>query len=166
MADRDLLLWAYLGPDQTPFLADLARALPDLRVVLNHLGFAPTGMIVDEHRRPRFPGALDRATVDRVLALAENPRMHLMVSGHYALTRTGWPYDDLASETRRLVGAYGAERCLWGSDFPWPSDQPGYAATLESVTRMLTDLSAAELALVLGGTARQLFSNAFAEENV
>jgi L-fuconolactonase len=164
LAEQDLVLWSYLPPDQAPLLGELAERLPTLRIVLNHLGFAPDAMVVDEHRRPRFPGALDAATVDRVRALADHPGMHLMVSGHYALTRADVPYHDLADATRTLVATYGAERCLWGSDFPWPAADPGYVASHAAVRAMLADCGERELDLIFGGTVRRLFPDAFTKE--
>jgi len=157
MAADGLVLWSYLPPDQVAHLPELARRLPTLRVVLNHLGFAPIDMTVDEHRRPRFPGALEAATVERVARLADHPSMHLMVSGHYALSRQGAPYDDLRAPVRHLVGAFGAERCLWGSDFPWPEVVPGYRETLDLAVDQLADLPDHEQDLIFGGTARRLF---------
>src|SRR3712207_7245721 len=41
LAEEGLLLWTYLPPNQLPLLPDVVRQLPDLRVVLNHLGFCP-----------------------------------------------------------------------------------------------------------------------------
>ena len=41
LAEQGLLLWTYLPPDQLPLLPELVRELPELRVVLNHLGFCP-----------------------------------------------------------------------------------------------------------------------------
>ncbi|WP_372505810.1 hypothetical protein [Actinomadura madurae] len=36
-----------------PLLRELPGTVGDLRIVLNHLGFAPHDMRVDEHGRPR-----------------------------------------------------------------------------------------------------------------
>lgn len=166
MAEEGLVLWSYLGPEQAAALPDLARALPDLRIVLNHLGFAPRGLTVDEHRRPHFPGALDSSTVARVLALADHPRIYLMVSGHYALSREEPPYRDLAIATRSLVNAFGPERCLWGSDFPWIVPEPGYTASLDAARQLLDGWAPAEIDLILGGTARRLFHSTLAEESI
>ncbi len=157
MAEDDLVLWAYLPPDQVDHLSTLTALLPELRVVLNHFGFAPSGMQVDEFRRPRFPGALDAPTRRRVAALADRHQVHLMISGHYALTRSAPPYPDLVAASRELVAAFGAERCLWGSDFPWPAVEPGYRRTLEAAEHGLGPLRPDERDQIFGGTARRLF---------
>ena len=43
MADTGLALWTYLTRDQLGLLAELPSTVPDLPIVLNHLGFCPPG---------------------------------------------------------------------------------------------------------------------------
>jgi L-fuconolactonase len=140
LAEQGLLLWTYLPPDQLPLLPEVVRELPELRVVLNHLGFCPHDMQIDEHRRPRF----------------ENPSPSRPCS-RYCLSTQEPPYPDLFRVTRRFADAYGPERLLWASDYPWTRDVPGYQAMLDLVHAALPDLDAESLARVLGGTARTLF---------
>jgi predicted TIM-barrel fold metal-dependent hydrolase len=157
LAKERLPLWSYLPPEQLPLLEELVRVLPDLRVVLNHLGFCPHDMWVDEHRRPRFDDPFPEPLVRRLERLADAPGVHVLVSGQYALSAEPPPYADLFPVTRRLAAAYGAERLLWGSDHPWPSDVPGYPQLLGLVPAALPDLDATARGRVLGGTARVLF---------
>ena len=157
LAEEGWPLWSYLPPPQLPLLEELVRLLPELPVVLNHLGFCPHDMKVDEHRRPRFHDPFPEALVQRLERLADAPRVHVLVSGQYALSAEEPPYPDLFPVTRRLARAYGRERLLWGSDHPWPSDNPGYQQLPDLVRAALPDLDALALARVLGGTARELF---------
>jgi predicted TIM-barrel fold metal-dependent hydrolase len=57
-----------------------------------------------------------------------------------------------------VVKAFGAERCVWGSDFPCDLWCPkvSYAEHLRIFTRDLP-LSAADRAAIIGGTARGLW---------
>jgi L-fuconolactonase len=48
---------------------------------------------------------------------------------------------------------------MWASDYPWTRDVPGYQAMLDLAHAALPDLDAENLARVLGGTARTLFSH-------
>jgi L-fuconolactonase len=157
LAEEGLLLWTYLPPDQLPLLPDVVRELPELRVVLNHLGFCPHDMWVDEHRRPRFDDPFPESTVQQVLRLSEAGGVHLMVSGQYALSTEEPPYPDLFGVTRRFAESYGPQRMLWASDYPWTRDVPGYRTLLDVVPAALPDLDADGLAWVLGDTARTLF---------
>lgn len=157
LADEGMPLWSYLPPDQLPLLEELVAVLPLLRVVLNHLGFCPHDMWVDEHRRPRFDDPFPGSLVQRLERLADAPGVHVLISGQYALSAEEPPYPELFPVTRRLAAAYGPERLLWGSDHPWPSDVPGYARLPGLVSAALPDLDPVAAARVLGGTARELF---------
>lgn len=156
MASEGVALWSYLPPDQVVLLDELGSLVPDLSVVLNHLGFAPHAMQVDVHRRPRFDHALPGGEVERVARLARHPRFHLMFSGHYALSACDYPYPDLRTTGQLLLGEFGAERTLWGSDWPWIDEVPGYAATRAVLDTALPGLSDAERDQILGGTVSRL----------
>ena len=127
-------------------------------MVLNHLGFTPRDMWIDAAIRPRFDHALPPELVATIGRLARFPNVYLMVSGHYALASTELPYPDLHSSTRRLADAFGVDRLIWGSDYPWIRDVPGYVVTRDVVRTILHDLDLESLERVLGGTARSLFS--------
>jgi predicted TIM-barrel fold metal-dependent hydrolase len=157
LTEERLPLWSYLPPAQLPLLVELVGLLPELRVVLNHLGFCPHDMWVDEHRRPRFDDPFPESLVAQLERLADAPGVHVLVSGQYALSAEGPPYADLFPVTRRLATAYGPERLLWGSDHPWPSEVPGYRQLPGVVQAALPELAADDVARVLGGTARHLF---------
>ena len=157
LAEEGLPLWSYLPPSQLGLLEEVVAVLPDLRVVLNHLGFCPHDMRVDEHRRPRFDDPFPEPLVRRLERLADGPQVHVLVSGQYALSTEEPPYADLFPVIHRLAAAYGPRRLLWGSDHPWPSDVPGYRHLPSLVAAALPDLRAADLARVLGENARELF---------
>jgi predicted TIM-barrel fold metal-dependent hydrolase len=158
-AENGVVLWAYLPPDQFPLLDDVARELPDLTIGVNHFGFSPASMRVDEYARPWFAERLPDRRVDEVCALAVHPGVHVLVSGHYAVSREEPPYRDLVEPTTRYLHAFGADRLLWGSDMPWVEEEPGYGALLDAVDAALTSAgaSAGERSLVTGGTAERLF---------
>jgi predicted TIM-barrel fold metal-dependent hydrolase len=157
VADTGLVLWAYLTPDQLPALLALPERFPGMPIVLNHLGFFPHDMRVDDHGRPRFADPLPPERVEAVLSLARFANVHVMLSGQYALSAQAWPYRDLEPLTRRLADAYGADRMLWASDHPWIDDVPGYGAIAALPELALPDASPAELAAIRGGTALRLF---------
>ena len=157
LAEERLPLWSYLPPPQLALLEELVLVLPELPVVLNHLGFCPHDMWIDEHRRPRFDDPFPESLVRRLERLADAGGVHVLLSGQYALSEEEPPYRDLFPVTRRLARAYGPERLLWGSDHPWPSDDPGYSQLPALVPAALPDLDEPALARVLGGTARELF---------
>lgn len=157
MAQLGIALWSYMPPEQFDALTRLVQVLPELTVVLNHLGFAPNGMRVDEHRRPYFIDALPRERVDAVLAMSAAPNVHVMLSGLYALSAEPWPYRDLWPLVRQISDTYGRGRLFWASDYPWPRTMPGYGALIEAAAEALGDVPTDELDRVFAGNARALF---------
>jgi L-fuconolactonase len=157
MAAEGLVLWHYAPPDQLPLLREAIELLPELTVCLNHLGFCPERMDVDEHDRPRLRTPLPPATLPSVLELAVFPRVHVMLSGLYGWSDEAYPYGDLTGVVQALYESYGARRLFWASDFPWILEEPGYGAVLELPDRHLPNLTDAERADVFGGTVARIF---------
>lgn len=157
MAEGGQKLWFYAPPDQLPLVAMVAAALPDLRIVLNHLGFFPTGFTILPNGLPHIESELPAPTLPGVLAMAKNPHVYVMLSGQYGFSRQPYPYDDLTPTVRALFDAFGAEHMFWASDYPWIAQEPGYAKGLELPSRQLPDLSATDLDMIMGGTAAKLF---------
>jgi predicted TIM-barrel fold metal-dependent hydrolase len=157
MAAERIALWFYAPPEQQPLLHEAVRLLPDLTVCLNHLGFFPEHMEVDQHHRPRLRTTLPPPTLPGVLALADAPHVYVMFSGLYGWSQQDYPYRDLDDIVRPLYDAFGAERLYWASDFPWVIEQPGYAPLLELPRLHLPDLTADEAAQIMGGTAARIF---------
>ena len=73
----------------------------------------------------------------------------------------GFPFRDMHEVIKRAIGAFGIDRCLWGTGFPghlrlaygWPS----LADELRLVREGLDWLTATERASILGENARRLF---------
>lgn len=89
---------------------DLVELGPRLRklstlLVVDHMGHMPTA---EGTRHPGFQVLLD---------LVREGRAWVKLSGAYRLSSTGFPYHDTIPFARALV-AVGAERCVWGSDWP------------------------------------------------
>ena len=82
-------LWFYGGEAQMALLERVLAALPQLTVVLNHLGFWPTGLHVDEHGRPQFTRGYTAEGLAAVERLARLPRVFVLFSGLYAFSLRG-----------------------------------------------------------------------------
>lgn len=157
MAELGLVLWFYGPPAQQAMLGTALEAVPDLQVVLNHLGFCPEGYDVDAHGRPRIDTPLPPPTLDTTLALAANPNVSVMFSGQYAFSNTEPPFPDL-DETVRAVGeAFGLGRLLWASDWPWIRHVPGYRTQMTFVDHFFDTATPADRSAVMGGNAARLF---------
>jgi L-fuconolactonase len=156
LADDGRVLWLYPRAEHLPTLAAVAERIPELRIVLNHTGFTQAGIGRDEYGRPRIDGPMPQPHEAQVLALSRHPNVSVVLSGAYGFSRLEYPYPDVAEVVRRTADAFGIERLMWGSDFPWIVDHPGYRACLQLIDHHLPGLSPAERAAVLGDNIRRL----------
>jgi predicted TIM-barrel fold metal-dependent hydrolase len=156
LADDGRVLWLYPRAEHLPTVAAVAERIPELRIVLNHTGFTQAGIGRDEYGRPRIDGPMPQPHEAQVLALSRHPNVSVVLSGAYGFSRLEYPYPDVAEVVRRTADAFGIERLMWGSDFPWIVDHPGYRACLQLIDHHLPGLSPAERAAVLGDNIRRL----------
>jgi L-fuconolactonase len=136
----------------------IADELPDLTIVLEHLAGLARPDVGD---RTRF--------IEPVLGLAELPNIHVKLPGLGQLaqraadldTCSGIPLDleDVPAILDRLVDRFGAERVMWGSDFPPVASREGYANALAWPRALLAHRPAADLESMFGGVARRIFFN-------
>ena len=152
------VLWIYPRAQDLPTLNALAVHLPELTIALNHTGLTQAGIGVDDLGRPRIDSEIPQAHEDQVLALARHPNVSVLLSGAYGFSREPYPYVDVADVTRRVAAAFGVERLVWASDFPWILEQPGYRACLELLDHHLPGLSPGERDAILGGNVRRLLA--------
>lgn len=161
MRDLDIKAWFYGPPDQVELLDRCLDLLPGLNIVLNHLGFLPdmeAEMRIDEHGRPRFDIDLPPKGLELVERLArKHPTVHVLFSGHYAFSADGYPYLDLQQVVDRVYSAFGADRMMMASDWPWIREEPGYEETLSVIDHLLPNITTSEREMIRGGTAMYLF---------
>ncbi len=128
MRDADMKAWFYGPADQVDLLDGCLELLPGLKVVLNHLGFLPNmhlELMVDDYGRPQFDMPLPPPGLEIVEALAaKQPSVCVHFSGHYAFSGAPYPYRDLQETTDRIYAAFGADRMLMASDWPWIRETP------------------------------------------
>ncbi|HTH98541.1 MAG TPA: amidohydrolase family protein [Stellaceae bacterium] len=126
------------APERLTRLGELAAAHPKLRLILDHMGFARPD--IDDEMAP---------AVERLLPLAKHPNFFVKVSAAPCYTTQAFPYRNVQAQIRRIVDAFGASRCFWGSDLTrLPAN-----VSFEQCVRMFTEgdfLTSAELPEVMG----------------
>ncbi|PON91851.1 Amidohydrolase-related [Trema orientale] len=86
-------------------------------------------------------------------------KVYVKFSALFRVSRKPYPYKDLGGPLSQLVSAFGANRLMWGTDFPYVVAESGYKRAKEAVTLIgkLVPLSASELDLIMGKTVMELF---------
>ena len=126
-------------------LSTLLDDHPQLRVVLDHCLSLKAG--------PRHD-----ATASKVIELARHPNLHAKLTFLPTGSAEEYAFRDMQDACRRIIDAYGPDRCVWGSDFPTELWAP--KVSFESHLRLFTEdlgLSAAHQQAILGGTAERLW---------
>ena len=129
-----------------PQLEQLARVLarfPETTVSLDHCAFPPLG------RHPL-------SDAPALFALAEHSNLHLKISTN-VLDGVRELGGSPAGAVEALVGAFGGERVMWGSDFCQTHDRP-YVELVALARESFAGLGERERELCLGGTARRIWT--------
>jgi len=124
--------------------ADLAGALPGLRIVIDHLGKPPYGGADWE----RWRGTLRE--------VAAHPNTTAKISG---LQIPGRPFAvaDVRPAWEVALELFGPERLMWGSDWPLTVLAGGYGHAWEVMSSLIAELTLDEQALVLSDTATSIY---------
>jgi L-fuconolactonase len=142
--DQGIPVCLQLSWPQLQQAADMADQFPDLRIVIDHFG------------RPQ-PGSLEDSTEFlQFLALSKRSNCYAKLSGLYYFSQQTAPFTDTWPLLRATVRAFGASRCLWGSDFPFILDRWSYKDWLDTLGSKF-EFSRIELDFILGQTALGLW---------
>jgi L-fuconolactonase len=144
IADLDLVVGLLLAPAQLEQAAAWISRWPQIRIVIDHLG------------RPDLDEASPIAACDRVARLADLPNVWVKLSALLELSREAYPHRDVGDWARRMLAAFGPERLMWGSDFPFVAGA-SYAASLGSLREALAETDAREYRQIVAATAAEVF---------
>lgn len=155
---------AWLFHPQIAELADLARAHPEVPVVLDHLG-GPLGIGPYAGRRDEVLAVWRTAMDD--LAGCENVTVKLGGIG-MPIFGMGWHKDPAGATSEQLADTWGPEirwcierfgvdRCMFESNFPVDKASCSYAVLWNAFKRIAADASAAEKAALFHDTASSTY---------
>ena len=139
----NVLFWGNLEAGAT-----LIDRHPNTRFIIDHMAI----------QQPRTPPAPPEPWADlpKVLALAKRPNALIKVSGACTLSHKPYPFPDIWDPIRRLIDAWGVERCLWGTDWTRAFAVVNYEQAVEPFLN--TDrLSKSERAMLMGGACAKAY---------
>lgn len=129
-----------------PLLKTMCKRNREVLVVVDHMG-----RLITENS-PHDRG------FQNLLSLSQYPNIYMKISGFYYCSQQLQPYNDLVPFIERILDSFGAQRCLWGSDFPFIQQHWSYSGLLEFFNQ--TNLwSESELEWLMGRTAQELWWN-------
>jgi L-fuconolactonase len=131
----DILIY----PRQLPAARELVERLPDQRFVLDHLAkpFIRTQEISD--------------WAHQIRAIAESPKVHCKVSGFVTEADwKNWRFEDFRPYLDVVFEAFGADRVMFGSDWPVCLVAASYAQVKQLIAVYIQDLPRAQQQKIFG----------------
>ncbi len=145
VAERGLRFDALVLPKHLGALARFVERHPELPIVVDHAA-----------KPPIESGALDRWARE-LEAVAARADVHCKLSGLVTEAGADWDVARLRPVVDRLFELFGAERLLWGSDWPVVELAGGFAAWRDATHELLRGRSDAERRAILGENARRFY---------
>jgi L-fuconolactonase len=147
LAQRRLAFEAIpINQQQLDAVIEAAQRVPDLLIVLNHLGRPP----VPEHGWEPWASQIARA------AACPNISVKLSAGGDL-VARWQWSTDELRRYVDHVIERFGPDRVMAASNWPVVLLGGTFAAVWRGITDLIAALSTADRAAVLGGTAQRIY---------
>ena len=165
LADMGLTLEGWMFFPQMTELAEFAKAVPNLTIILNHIG----GLI----REGPYAGRDDEVFGQwrkGIAAAASAPNVVIKLGG-IGMPRTGFGWDaratpigseELAADMKPLIDycieQFGPNRCMFESNFPVDKVSYSYTVMYNAFKRLTTQYSASERADMFHDVAARVYS--------
>ena len=132
--------------EQTEAVIEAARRLPELAVVLNHLG------------RPPVPEKAWEPWASQMVRAAALPNISVKLSvGGDIVWRWPWSTAELRRYSDHILQHFGARRVMAGSNWPVILLSCSFQQCWRGIEDLVSGLSPADRAEVMGGTAARVF---------
>lgn len=143
--EEGIVINVFVSSDKTDELAQMLEKFPRQPVVIDHCLIT------------KPDGELNRA-IEHMLRLAKFQNAYAKLSFLPLGSAEEYPFRDMHVPCKKIIEGYGADRCVWGSNFPcelW-TPKSSYAQHLRLFTHEL-DLSDSARDAILGQTACRLW---------
>ena len=164
LARMGLSLEGWMFFPQLPDLADFARAVPDLTIILNHIG----GLLRDGPYANRDDEVLPTWR-SGIAAVAACPNVNIKLGG-VGMPRTGFDWhtrskpigseelaESMAPYMNYCIEQFGPERCMFESNFPVDKVSFSYQVMYNAFKRLSQGYSASERRAMFHDTAARVY---------
>lgn len=124
----------------------LAKKYPSLSIIINHGGKPP---LANPNEMPRWQS--------QIAAIAQNANVTCKFSGLVTEMANEQIKDILAPCADHLLAVFGADRLMWGSDWPVVLLKTGYSDWLDWTSHWLDGKPESTRTKIMGETARRIY---------
>ncbi len=133
---------------------NLVEQVPDLKIVMEHLGGMGEFALGDHIQRFGHP----YNEFKKILTLAKYPNIYMKIHGMGEICPPPYPYVDIPPLVEMAYATFGPERLMWGSDFPPVSLREGYRNALRFTMDQMNYCNGTDLEWIFGKTALSVYS--------
>lgn len=135
-----------VSPNHYEEIETLAAVYPETDAIIDHFGHCEPNR--DGSAVPEF---------EWLLAMARYPNLNVKLSEFPRASNEEFPFIDLFHWVHQLIEAYGSDRLMWGTDFPFIVEQTGYAEGWEIIDHIEPAIDPRLYSQILGATCERLF---------
>ena len=147
IASLDAVIQFHLRAEFADQVAVIADRYPSLNLILDHMGY------------PQVDA--DETEFQPIIDLARYGNICLKLSDVAGRSSQDFPYRDVQPFIEKLLGAFGAERMVWGTGYPGHHRLKHNWPTLDQELRLVREglpfLTDAQQERILGGTAAEIW---------
>ena len=137
---------------------DLLVRPPHLKAALTLLTRHPgLRAIVDHGGKPDIANGMWQPWADDIRHIARETPAYCKLSGLVTEARPGWKAGDLRRYAEHLIECFGAERVVWGSDWPVMLLNADYPRWLAAARQFIASQSAADQMAIMNDNAIRFY---------
>jgi L-fuconolactonase len=145
LIELDLTFGVLIRPPQLESAFTLLTRYPQLRAVIDH------------GAKPQIAQGQWQPWADWIRRMGRETPAYCKLSGLVTEARPDWQIGDLRRYTDHLIECFGAQRLMWGSDWPVAMLASDYARWMETTQLLIGGLSETERGQVMGGSAARFY---------
>lgn len=150
IVDLDLTFDALGFPQHLENFCTLSKRYPDMRVVYDHC-------MKPQIRDQRVGKDAFSAWADGIALLAEDTSGYCKLSGLITEADAGWSVEDLRPFTDHVIRVFGANRVMWGSDWPVCRLEAEYEDWFDASVQLTDHISDDERSEIFGASAARFY---------
>jgi L-fuconolactonase len=145
MIAHDVRFDALVRPRHLPIIPEFMAAYPALKVVIDH------------GAKPNIANGTFQPWADGMARIAAETSAYCKLSGLVTEAAADWTPEDIKPFIAHLITCFGAERLIWGSDWPVLNLAGDYESWHRLVGEFLSGMNDTEREKIMGGNAAQFY---------
>ena len=147
LARRNLTFDFLAKPPNLPFIPIVMDQIPDLRAVVDHIA------------KPLIAEGVIEPWLSDMRKVASINGIHCKISGMVTeADHQNWTADDIRPYMHHVLGMFGSDRLMFGSDWPVCTLAGKYGRIVDTVKEILSSQLPSVKTDIFGGTAKRFYS--------